>query len=227
MDSLRRPHAAGDKHIHPNCCVSLIHMDRFSPDCIYGKEKALALLETKMQLSGWLSLTAFPSPHAGRPTLDSLNLTSVRKSTRSWAPRCRQKPSRGGAYQTLLEIQPTPPTPPRLPCPSTHASPVSSHARRQGGKRTGEHGIWLPARSLQGPHPQPRSINPEPPASRTPWPPQPAAQEAANHPGRWEKGGGRFGSFGLAVQTSSFWWGSCGFLTIPSGSGAWECFQHK
>lgn len=128
---------------------------------------------------------------------------------------------------TLLEIQPTPPTPPLLPCPSTRANPVSSHAHRQGGECTGEPSIWLPARSLWGPHPQLGSINPEPPASRTPWPPQPAAQEAANHPSRWEERGGRFGSLGLTVQTSSFWWGSCGFLAIPSGSRAWERFQCK
>lgn len=55
------------------------------------------------------SLTAFPSPRAGRPTIDGLNVTSVRKSTRSCAPRCRREPSRGGLQQTLLEIRPTPP----------------------------------------------------------------------------------------------------------------------
>lgn len=178
------------------------------------------------QRAGCAAWSASPSPHAACPMLDVLNLTSLRKPTRCWAPHRRGR---------CLKRQPVPETSGSTastshssssPCPSTRVNPVSSHARRQRGKCTDELGIWLPARSLQG-HTQPGGMNPKPPASRTPQPPQPASQKAASHPAEGRKGGGRFGSSSVAVPMSSFWWDSRGFLFTPSSSEAHEHFQQR
>lgn len=90
MESLGCLHTSGDKHIPPKSRVFLICMGHFPPASISRNEKAAAFLRRRMR-----SWSAFPSPRAACPTLDVLNLTSLRKPTRCWAPHGRGRPSRG------------------------------------------------------------------------------------------------------------------------------------
>lgn len=72
------------------CSSALGH---FPPSSICRNEKAAAFLERRMR-----SWSAFPSPRAACPTLDVLNLTSLRKPTTCWVPHGRGRPSRGILY---------------------------------------------------------------------------------------------------------------------------------
>lgn len=220
-ESLGCPHTSGDKPVPPKSCILLICMDHFPPASIHGKEKAPAFPESSMcclvcfsQPSCCMSNVRFLEPYFFEEAHQVLGTTSPREALK----RQPVPETSGSTASTSHSSSP--------PCPSTRVNPVSLHARRQRGKCTDEHGIWLPARSLRG-HTQPGGMNPKPPASRTPQPPQPASQKAASHPAEGRKGGGRFGSSSVAVPMSSFWWDSRGFLSTPSSSEAHEHFQHR
>lgn len=146
-ESLGRPHTSGDKHVPPKSCLLLICMDHFPPASIHRKEKAPAFLESRM-----CCLVYFFQP--------SCCMSNV---------RCLEPDFFEEAYQVLgatlprevLKRQPVPEVSGNTastsyssspPCQSTRVNPVSSHAHKQRGKCTDEHGIWLPERSLRGSH---------------------------------------------------------------------------
>lgn len=157
------------------------------------------------------SLTAFPSPRAGRPTLRRLErdfckevYKELRTASQTGALKRRRRADASGNTADTS-------APPLFPCPSTRASAVSSHTRRQGGK----HGVCLPARSLRDPQPQPGSIDPEPPASRLPTAPADGREKGE------EKGRGRFWQLGAGCTNVQLlvglWWFS---LPCPAAAGA-------
>lgn len=103
-------HTSGDKRIpSQELCVPHLHVSL--PSRFHMQEGKSSSFPREEDVLPW---PAFPSPHAACPTLDVLNLTSLRKPTRCWAPHCRRKALKRQPVtilQKLLEIQPAPPIP--------------------------------------------------------------------------------------------------------------------